>query len=508
MFVHKSRNSVLVQSVLLGLIAVFSLTGCGPRAEFVATRAIRVDKGQGLEAIAIESMFETRSLHGQQVIFRVGLLDGQQTPIRAPSNSYRDDQGNLGASKALIAEEVTGRPGHVRVQLPMRSLGLNERHLPAYGQVQLSMPNGDVLAESTVEIPLQYADVGSNVSYPAPTSDRLAGANDSVPDGTPPPEFAVPRSPTAAARNGPPARRNPEARAPQGQPTAEPVNPEIGDSMARELVEQEGLVRANPNNVQNQLRLRMMYLALGRKEDALAFIEGTNQQSHREITTYVRRFVPGDTHPANPAPTGFESTPAQPIQQPPQPTNRVARTNNAPTPWTAPPPPTQREPITERPTMPTPRPEREPLTRRAPSPASVETALSIPEASICKEINGFNDYERFASTRFRQNDVPPLRVYLEVDNFKSTQAQTGVYRTLLAIEQKLIDGNGVEVWSAAAQDIPDFSDTPRDTFFLAVGPIRFQQTLAAGRYMLIFNVTDRTSGQSARTEVGFEVADG
>jgi len=494
-------------------IPILLMVGCGPKADFVGTRAMRVDTGKGLESIAVESMFKTNSMHGQQVIYRVGVLNSQQQPIRAPGNSYRDENGLLAATKATIAEEATGRPTHVRVQLPMRSMGLNERHLPAYGQARLTLPTGEVLAEDIVELPLQFADVGSNVKHPEPTTERRAAG----PAGAPPPEFARPRSDALAGREdlqAPPTPRGEQTAAtPQA---AGPINPQIGDSMARELVEQEGLVKANPNNVQNQLRLRMMYVALGRHEDALAFISGTNQANHQEITEYVRRFVPTETRPAVAAPQGFDSptpppqrtapAPARSAQRDPQPT-RVARRDPKPTrpvetAWTPPPPQNRTpEPVTER-------PEREPLIRRRPIETAPAKTLTIPRAAICKRVNGFGDYESFDGNRFDQDDFPAFQAYIEVENYASTQTRSGMYRTLLAVEQKVIDERGVEVWAQPAKDVVDVNDQPRDTFFLHVGPIRFAQELAEGRYRMIFELTDRTSGQSTRSEVGFEVTDG
>ncbi len=484
-------------------VSLLMVTGCGPKAEIVGTRALRIDTGNGLESIAIESMFKTKSMHGQQVIYRVGLVNSQQQPIRAPGNSYRDENGNLAATKAAIAEEATGRPTHVRVQLPMRSMGLNERHLPVYGQARLTLPNGDVIAEDLVELPLQYADVGTNVSHPEPTTERRAAG----PAGAPPPEFARPRSTALAGRDD--LQSQPRNDSDRPAPRAEPagsINPQIGDSMARELVEQEGLVKANPNNVQNQLRLRMMYVALGRHEDALAFIQGTNQENHREITEYVRRFVPTETRPSVSAPEGYDAP--QPTPQPTRPTPepRVARREPEPTrptetAWTPPPPTRQPEPVAAR-------PEREPLINRRPVEPAPAKALAIPKAAICKRVNGFGDFVTFDGNRFKQDDFPTFQAYIEVENYTSTQTRSGMYRTLLALEQRVFDERGVEVWAQPAKEVVDVNDQPRDTFFLHVGPIRFAQELEKGRYRMVFDLTDRTSGQSTRSEVGFEVTGG
>lgn len=528
-------------AILLFALMTTLLASCGPHVDLIATRSRRVEKDNGrIDAILVESMYKTKGLHGQQMLYEVDVLDSMKRPVNATRSSYRNTEGHVAGSRTVMAEEVTGEPSHVIVQIPVNVLGIGERQLPAYARVRLASSQGEPAAEAIVQLPLSGPDVasmggepvyagaenettqtdeqrvalgggrGSGEPWADESESRKTTASrdrpssktyDDVPERSAPPrdsyrdarsepdasradasrrEPAVDNTPDASgtsddgltywspdrqpirrgeedaattrrrdgahddrvARREPARNDKPEARTP-----TPPVNPR-----ADEIADLESAVSRSPNDIRTQMRLRMLYLAERREADALAPIAGADPDTQIKIEEYLAAILPAVRNgEVDPLTLGL-----------PELDRRVAKSRDA-------------------------------------------KQLRIPVAAFCRSIDGFGKYVPHSPAVFRADKFPRLLIYLEVENFVSTRAQTGVYRTLLSVQQKLLNSSGVEVWSTLDQEIPDLSNGLREDFFLAIGPIDFQQVLPPDEYTLVISLRDSLGGGSCDKRMAFRI---
>ncbi len=473
-------------------------------------------------------MYTTKGMHGQQFVYEVGVLDSTKRPVMAKRSSYRNSKGQVAGSRTVRAEEVTGEPSHVTVNIPVNMIAMGERQLPAFARVSLVSVQGDLAAETIVRLPLGSPDVLAMGGEPASYSESEAGPVSTSDD----PNVAVassadrrddwedesePRSePTSAVRDEPrrnenrwnaPRDRNEvsttEQRTPDRKkdaaetgeddltywtPNREPVpkrevpaktrRPDSAthddrvkrltpdrdeselvrepkrpvDSRAEEMAKLESAVRRSPNDIRNQMRLRMLYLADHRESDALAPIDGADSTTNAMIEEYLVAILP--------AVRSGELDPSSLSQS-------------------------QLDQYRDR--------------------MRASKQLSIPVAAFCRSIDGHGKYRPFSPVSFPANRMPKLLAYLEVENFVSTRSQTGVYRTLLSVQQKLLSATGDEIWSTLDQEIPDLSNGRREDFFLAIGPIDFQQVLPPDNYTLVISLRDVLGGTSCEKRMAFEI---
>lgn len=476
-------------------------------------------------------MYKTNGLHGQQMLYEVDVLDSMKRPVNATRNSYRNAEGHVAGSRTVIAEEVTGEPSHVLVEIPVNMLGLGERQLPAFARVRLASSQGEAAAEALVELPLKAPDVagmGGESAYaasdaPGPGSEEERLALGSGRDSREPwadesesrntskrrkqpaeespgddPARKAPVRESYADRRSEPDRSREDTSSPEPSrspdddltywsPNREPVRRHDDDASASsrkngahddrirheaarsdataepsakapvnprvaEIAELESVVRQSPNDIRAQMRLRILFLAERREADALAPIAGTDPSTQIKIEEYLAAILP-------PVRSGQVD-----------PTTLDMRELDR---WVA-------------------------ASRDA-------KQLRIPVAAFCRSIDGFGKYQPFTPAVFRADNFPRLLIYLEVENFVSTRAQTGVYRTLLSVQQKLLNSSGVEVWSTLDQEIPDLSNGLRKDFFLAIGPIDFQQVLPVDEYTLVISLRDTLGGGSCDKQMAFRI---
>ena len=88
----------------LALIAMTS--GCAaPGAKLLRPTCQRVQRGEGLDALAFTATVETRGLLGEQLIYEAALYNSAGRPIKSASRRYRNKAGTLAASKTLMVLE-------------------------------------------------------------------------------------------------------------------------------------------------------------------------------------------------------------------------------------------------------------------------------------------------------------------------------------------------------------------------------------------------------------------
>ncbi|HPF37529.1 MAG TPA: hypothetical protein P5081_14970 [Phycisphaerae bacterium] len=495
------------------------LTSCGPHVNLVATRSRRVEKDDGrVDAVLVESMYTTNGLHGRQMLYEVDVLDSMKRPVPAKKSGYRNAKGFVAGSRTVMAEEVTGEPSHVMVQIPINMLGIGERQLPAYARVRLTpSEEGTAPAETIIELPVRSPDVAGMggeeyvaADGTAPTADeeRLARGpeaddrdswsdesvdrprerhdrtsrdadterrSDAAPsrdrDVSSGREADAPRntdddstrwSPnheperrqeTSERRNAAHDDRQPRRNASRRE-TPTPARDAQISPRSRELAELEATVRQSPDDLQSQMRMRLLYLAERREAEALAPTPGASPETRAQVEEYLAAILPavrqGEIDPSRVSLSDLDRFVAE---------SRESK------------------------------------------------RLRIPVATFCRSIQKFGAYRRYDPPVFPEGRFPRLLVYLEIQNYVSTRSQTGVYRTLLSVQQKLLNSAGVEIWSTLDQEIPDLSNGLREDFFLAIGPIDFQQNLPPDEYTFVISLRDLQGGGECAKRMSFRITE-
>jgi hypothetical protein len=243
-----------------------------------------------------------------------------------------------------------------------------------------------------------------------------------------------------------PAKLAPETPEPSPAETAKtsanvaPQDSSEADALKKSLGEQEAKVARHPDNVEEQFRLRMMYLADGQDAKALAPADGMNEEVQEIMLAQIKALMSARSSakrdPASWANRQMESIEAL----------------------------------------------RELVSARA--------DLRVPRVVLCTSIESFGRYEPINPCEFKAGEKNRVLVYIEVENFRSEMTTSDQFRTLLSVRQSLLSKAGEELWSAKDENIEDLSRQRRNDFYLTVGPLSIPKTLGPGDYTLKVEVED------------------
>lgn len=284
--------------------------------------------------------------------------------------------------------------------------------------------------------------------------DRSGSEASDAEDGVEAPvlkEVTVTGAPEPASAEKAPPRRS--AGPVANEPVPEMVTPR--DSFAADLAKQAALVREDPNNIEEQYRLRMMYLIHGEDAKALEPVEGIDADIQEIIQAQIRALI-------------------------------SARSSSG----------------------------RDPATWANRQLASIEELrqrmraradIVIPKVVLCTAIEGFGRYEPIEPAEFPAGRKNLVLVYIEVDNFTSPKTETGMYRTLLSVRQHLLTRDGQEMWSKRDENIEDLARQQRRDFYLTIGPIAIPKALPPGEYTLKVEVEDMQAGKLNSSVAEFRI---
>lgn len=247
--------------------------------------------------------------------------------------------------------------------------------------------------------------------------------------------------------------------APEPQPevaTAEPAEPVMSanaggttaaaePSFASRIAEQEKLVAGDPNNLEEQYRLRLMYLIDGQDEKAKDEIAGVDADLQQIITAQVESLI-----------------------------SARSTSGRDPATWAT----RQLESIEE-------------LRRLIKERAD----LVVSKVALCTAVDGFGRYKPIEPAEFKAGKKNRVVIYIEVDNFSCKKLNSGMYRTLLSARQTLLTRDGKEIWVQKADNIEDLARRPRRDFYLCTQPIAIPKTLPPGDYVLKAEVEDVLAGK-------------
>lgn len=197
--------------------------GCAPSARFTRVDCRPVGNGDDLRGMAFTSSVSTVAMKGQQLIYRVRLLDGHGRPLRSSDDRFRDAEGNVAAAKALMAFDSPWDFDDVSIAIPAEELEIHPEDRPVGAEFSLVTPEGKVLAQTVRPLPFYGG--------PPPVMARAT---------PPPPEPNEPRQRPAAPPPADTASAQPDA-SPSAPPPLAGTQPPADSNTPAETGERDDL---------------------------------------------------------------------------------------------------------------------------------------------------------------------------------------------------------------------------------------------------------------------------
>jgi len=132
---------------------------------------------------------------------------------------------------------------------------------------------------------------------------------------------------------------------------------------------------------------------------------------------------------------------------------------------------------------------------------SQQSPIIISKVELITSVNSFGDYEAVSPARFPANQPIHVFCYIEIANFHTEPMVDGRLRTVLSARLEVFDTTGQVVWQRSVPNIEDRSRTPRRDFFVPL-EIKTPTPLPAGEYVLKVTIEDKlgaTTDQQRKT---------
>ena len=233
---------------------------------------------------------------------------------------------------------------------------------------------------------------------------------------------------------------------PRMAPNVPTPNPQAVDTFKQRLEDLEAKVKKEPSNLEDQFRLRMMYLLNGQEDKAAAPIDGADADMQEVILAHFKALITAKSAPGRDPALGAN----QQLEQ-------IEALRNI-------------------------------IRARA--------DLRVPKVVLCTAIESFGRYTPIEPAEFKAGDKNRVLLYIEVDNFKSETTPSGLYRTLLNLRVSVLSTSGQEVGPTLTDsNIEDLARQQRRDFYLTIGELTIDRKLAPGDYVLKVEVEDVLAGK-------------
>lgn len=336
---------------------------------------------------------------------------------------------------------------------------------------------------------------GSGTTGEGMTASRAPAASPDVSAETRPPVLAGTRTTGDGAADAPPGRSE-EVSAPKDapgtasgpgprviRPPAEPADasraggdstdspksgeiasnqpmsaaPVIVDTLRQRIAELEAQVAREPNNLDAQMRLRMLYLSVGEDGKALEATEGMDDDKYQLVSSCLRLM-------------------------------KAARSDlgRDPAAWAN---------------------EQLPAIEALREGVRAQADLRVPKIVLCESIDAYGVYDPIEPPEFVAGQSHEALLYIEVDNYSSEKTASGYYRTVLAMRLSVMDRGGRVLWTAPQSDnIEDLSRERRRDFFLTYDRLRLPKgKFPAGTYVLKVEVEDVLAQKTNSSALEFKL---
>lgn len=250
------------------------------------------------------------------------------------------------------------------------------------------------------------------------------------------------------------------AAAPDADNAASPANRPVqptgatrGNDLAGMLAELEEAVKAHPEQLDNQFKLRLLYLATDQDDKAAGPIAaGDPLQAHLAtalfgLLTSAKAALRRPTSSPSPALLAAEEV------------RRI-------------------------------------LGQQSP--------VIIPKLALVTRVSSFGDYAPVSPAKFPAGQGVHVFLYTEVANFRSEPTPDGRLRTLLAETVEIFDSTGKVIWKQTADNIEDKVLSPRRDFFIPI-EVRLPATTPPGEYVLKAGIEDKLGATTDQQRMTFTI---
>lgn len=246
-----------------------------------------------------------------------------------------------------------------------------------------------------------------------------------------------------------------EPDSPRLAPNTPVTTVEKVDTFTERLRELETRIKKDPNNIEDQYRLRLMYFVMGQPDKATATIEGTNSEVQNLVVAHLQTLMAAQ---------------ARDYRDPALSANQ------------------QLEQVESLRTL-----------------IRAKADLQVPKVVLCTAIEGFGRYTPIEPAEFKAGQKNRVLLYLEVDNFRTEKTASGMFRTLLSVRESLLTRTGEELWSMQDANIEDLARQQRRDFYLTIGELTIPKTLTPGEYVLKVEVEDVLAGKINSSTAKFKI---
>jgi hypothetical protein len=326
---------------------------------------------------------------------------------------------------------------------------------PLDASPRLITPVAQMPATAPAAGPMTAIEVGPAPS-PAPVlqTETLASPD---PASVPGPAAAPVASPSVELIE---VRAVTPADAPASQPAAPGANQPVTPTPAAPaagldalVVQLEAAIRLNPQEVDDQFRLRLLYAVTGQDERATGPIEGVDPVQGELIAAVLRAVVAARKAMQDPV---HASAPA------------IAAAEEL---------------------------------RRL---VGQQSTVIIPRLALVTRVNSYGDYQAVDPPRFPSGQPVHVFLYTEVKNFRSETTRDNRLRTVLGEKVEIFDASGKVVWERAEPNIEDRTHSPRTDFFMTM-EIELPASLPAGEYVLKATVEDKLGATMDQQRLSFTI---
>ncbi|MBX3395587.1 MAG: hypothetical protein KF841_09490 [Phycisphaerae bacterium] len=383
--------------------------------------------------------------------------DDSQSAQPADGDAMDRYERNTGVS--VQSEEPVSRPGHRAPPDSSKgpeSTGSSVIHKTgARGPKTADGSQKVIDSKSSAE---QSAPTASNGSRTTANGEAGASGDSHHSTGTGA-NSGLPELEDISVTSAPPASAAPAEISETAEPSVranQPINAtDSDDSFNNRIAAQERLVAADPNNLEQQYRLRMMYLIDGQDEKARAEIPGVDADIQQIITAQIDSLI-----------------------------SARSVSGRDPATWAT----RQLDSIEE-------------LRRLVRERAD----LVVSKIVLCSEVASFGRYTPIEPAEFKVGRRNRTVIYIEIDNFSCRPTNSGMYRTLLSARQALLTRDGKEVWVQTTDNIEELARRPRRDFYLCTKVITIPSELPPGEYVVKVEVEDILAGKMNSATTTFKI---
>jgi hypothetical protein len=133
-----------------------------------------------------------------------------------------------------------------------------------------------------------------------------------------------------------------------------------------------------------------------------------------------------------------------------------------------------------------------------------QAGVVIARLALVTKVTSYGDYEAISPARFKAGNEIHAYVYTEVGNFRSEPVDGDRLHTLLAEKVQVFDAAGKIVWERSENKIEDRVRSPRRDFFIPF-PIHLPANLAPGDYVLKVTIEDRIGSTTDQQRLSFSI---